>query len=165
MAKGKNNDLMPTLAGIFSFFVVFLRCLSMLSGSSWRIGMLLMPSLWLLFGLCLMTKRKNWLTVVGMLPLVILTVQGAWAPIPMNEVKVFLSAVVCRILPAAAMVVLFVLLLLSCLQVAGKFRREMWLLPVLLLLPSCVWQHGSTMVWAELGVVASMAFWLKPAGK
>ena len=165
MAKGKNNDLMPTLAGIFCFFVVFLKCMSMLGGSSWSIGVLLLPALWLLLGFVLMTKRKNWLTVVGMLPLVIVMVQGAWAPLPMHEVKAFVNAIVCRLLPVASFAVLFVLLLLSCMQKAGKFRREMWLIPILLLLPNCVWQHGSTMVWAEFGVVASMSFWMKPAGK
>lgn len=165
MAKGKTNDLLPTLGGIFCFFVVFLKCLAMLGGNSWRIGMLLMPSLWLLLGLCLMTKRKNWLVVVGMLPLVILMVQSAWAPLPMSSVKLFLNALVCTVLPAAGFVVLFVQLFLSCLQIAHKFRREMWLLPILLTLPGCIWQHGSTLVWAQLGVVVCVAFWLKPVGK
>lgn len=165
MARGNNKDLLPTLAGIFCFFVVFLRCLGMLGSSRWQIAMLLMPSLWLLLGLCLMLKGKKWLVLVGMLPLVILMVQGVWSPLPMDSVKQFLNALVCLVLPVAGFVVLFILLFLACLQTAQKFRREIWLLPILLLLPSCVWQHGSTLVWAQLGVVACMSFWLKPAGK
>ncbi len=165
MAKGKNNDLMPTLGGIFCLFVVFLQCMGMLSGSTWRIGMLLLPSLWLLFGLCLLTKKKNWLVAVGMLPLVILTVQNAWAALPMSEVKLFLSALLCRVFPAVGFVVLFVLLLLACLQTAGKLRREIWFLPLLFVLPNCIWQYGSTLVWAQFGMVACVTFWLKPAGK
>ena len=62
MAKGKNNDLLPTLAGIFCLFVVFLMCLGMLGSKSFSLWSLLMPSLWLLLGLCLRTNRKNWLT-------------------------------------------------------------------------------------------------------
>lgn len=165
MAKGKNNDLLPTLAGIFSLFVVFLMCLGMLGGSSWSLWSLLMPSLWLLLGLCLMTKRKNWLTLVGMLPLVILIVQGAWSPLAMNSVKLFLQDLLCVVFPAAAFAVLFVFLFLSCLQTAGKFRREMWMLPILLMLPNCLWQHASTIPWAQFGVVACMTCWLKPTGK
>ena len=165
MAKGKNSDLLPTLSGIFCFFIVFLMCIGMLSGSSWHLSMLLMPSLWLLLGLCLMTKRKNWFIVAGMLPLVILMVQGAWAPLPMTSVKYFLDALVCTVMPVAGFVVLFVLLFLSCLNIAAKFRREMWLMPILLILPNCIWQHGSTMVWAQLAVAGCMSFWLKPGGK
>ena len=30
MAKGKSNDLLPTLGGVFSLFVVFLKCLGIL---------------------------------------------------------------------------------------------------------------------------------------
>lgn len=165
MAKGKSNDLMPTLGGIFCLFVVFLMCLGMLGGSSWNLWMLLMPSLWLLLGLCLLTKRKNWLTVVGMLPLVILMIQGAWAPLPMHSVKMFLAALLCDVFPAAGFLVLFLFLFLSCLQTAGKFRREMWFLPILFALPSCIWQHASTIPWAQFGVVACVSIWLKPAGK
>ena len=40
---GKNNDLLPTLAGIFCLFVVFLMCLGMLGGGSLRLQALLMP--------------------------------------------------------------------------------------------------------------------------
>ena len=165
MAKGKNNELLPTLSGIFCFFIVFLMCIGMLNGSTWRLSMLLMPSLWLLFGLCLMAKRKNWLVVAGMLPLVILMVQGAWVPLPMGSVQQFLDALVCSVLPVAGFVVLFLLLFLSCLNVAVKFCREIWLMPILLVLPGCVWQHSASMVWAQLAVVGCMAFWLKPAGK
>ena len=165
MAKGKNNDLLPTLAGIFCLFVVFLMCLGMLGSGSLRLQALLMPSLWLLLGLCLMTKRKNWLTLVGMLPLVILVVQGAWSVPNMNSVKLFLQDLLCNVFPAAAFVVLFVFLLLNCLQTGAKFRREMWLLPIALMLPKCIWQHSSTIPWAEFGVIACMTCWLKPSGK
>ena len=165
MAKGKSNDLLPTLGGVFCLFVVFLMCLGILGGSAWRLGMLLMPSLWLLLGLCLLTRRKNWLTVVGMLPLVILTVQGAWAMPSVNSVSLFLSDLLCSLLPAAGYVVLFLFMCLSCLHIAVKFRRELWFLPVLLVLPGCIWQHASAMPWAEFGMVACVTFWLKPAGK
>lgn len=165
MAKGKNNDLLPTLAGIFCLFVVFLMCLGMLGSGAFRLWSLLMPSLWLLLGLVLMTKRKNWLTLVGMLPLVILIVQGAWALPSMSSVKLFLQDLLCNIFPAAAFVVVFVFLLLSSFQTGGKFRREMWMLPILLMLPRCIWQHASTIPWAQFGVVACMTCWLKPSGK
>ena len=165
MAKGKNNELLPTLAGIFCVFVVFLMCLGMLGSKSFSLWSLLMPSLWLLLGLCLMTKRKNWLTLVGMLPLVILMVQGAWSPLPMGSVKGFLQALLCNVLPVVAFLVLFIFLFLSCLHTGGKFRREMWLLPIVLMLPNCIWQYASTIPWAQFGVVTCMTYWLKPAGK
>lgn len=165
MAKGKNNDLLPSMGGVFCFFVVFLYCMSILGASKWRIGMLLMPALWLLFGLCLLTKQKNWLVTVGMLPLVILIIQGAWALPSMDSVQRFLNDVLCNLFPAAGFLFLFVLMFLTCIQVGAKFRRELWFLPILLVLPGCIWQHASTMPWAQFGVVASVALWLKPAGK
>lgn len=165
MAKGKSNDLLPTLGGVFSLFVVFLKCLGILGGSAWRISMLLMPALWLLLGLCLLTRQKNWLVTVGMLPLVIVVVQGAWVPPAINSVSLFLSDLLCNILPAAGYVILFVFMFLTSLRTAGKFRRELWFLPILLVLPSCIWQHASTMPWAEFGMIASVSLWLKPAGK
>lgn len=165
MAKGKSNDLLPTLGGVFSLFVVFLKCLGILGGSAWRISMLLMPALWLLLGLCLLTRQKNWLVTVGMLPLVIVVVQGAWVPPAINSVSLFLSDLLCNILPAAGYVILFVFMFLTSLHTAGKFRRELWFLPILLVLPSCIWQHASTMPWAEFGMIASVSLWLKPAGK
>lgn len=165
MAKGKSNDLLPTLGGVFCLFVVFLKCLGMLSGPSLRIGMLLMPALWLLLGLCLLTRRKNWLVTVGMLPLVILMIQGAWSPLPMNSVKLFLADLLCNVFPAAGFLMLFLFMLLACLHTGAKFRRELWFLPVLFVLPGCVWQYASTMPWAQFGMVVCVTFWLKPAGK
>ena len=165
MAKGKNNDLLPTLGGVFCFFVVFLQCLGILGAAAWRLNMLLMPALWLLLGLCLLTRRANWLLVAGFLPLVILKVQGAWLPLSMDSVYLLVNALLCDVFPAAAFVILFLYVLLHCLHAAGKFRRELWFLPILLLLPLCIWQYGSTMPWAQLGVIASVSFWIKPAGK
>ena len=165
MAKGKNNDLMPALAGIFCFFIVFLKCLAMLGGSTWKLNMLLMPALWLLLGLCLMVKGKKWLALAGMLPLTILMVQSVLGPLAMGSVQVFLSQLVCSILPAVSFVVLFLLLFLACVNTGYSLRREMWLVPILLTLPGCIWQHGSTLVWAQLGVVACITLWIRPAGK
>lgn len=165
MAKGKSNDLLPTLGGVFSLFVVFLKCLSILGGSAWRISMLLMPALWLVLGLCLLTRQKNWLVTAGMLPLVILMAQGAWRMPTMNSVSLFLNDLLCSILPAVGYVMLFVFMFLSCLHTASKFRRELWFLPILLVLPSCIWQHASTLPWAQFGMIACVSLWLKPAGK
>lgn len=165
MAKGKTNDLLPALGGIFCLFVVFLRCLGILGGSVWRLSMLLVPSLWLLLGLCLLTRKKNWLLVVGMLPLTILLVQGALGSVAMGNVQLFLNDLLCRILPAAGYFVLFLLAFLSCLNVGGKIRRELWFLPILFVLPGCIWQHANTLPWAQFGMVACVALWLKPAGK
>lgn len=165
MAKAKNNDLFPTLGAVFCLFVVFLQCLGILGASAWRLNMLLMPALWLLLGLCLLTRRKNWLVVAGLLPLVILKVQGAWAPLPMNSVYLFVNSLLCDVFPAASFVLLFIFAFLTCLGVCAKFRRELWFLPILLLLPLCVWQHESTLPWAQLGMISSVSLWLKPAGK
>lgn len=163
MAKGKNNDLMPTLAGVFSLFAAFLYCLSLLQ--SFSLGGLLMPSLWLLLGLCLLTRKKNWLCVVGMLPLTILTAMGAWGTIPTGSVEVFLRAIFCTVLPAVGFVLLWILLLLACMQAGRKFRRSFWLFPILFMLPMCILQNQSALVWAQFGMVACTAFWIKPAGK
>ena len=165
MAKGKNNGLLPTLGGVFCLFVVFLQCLGILDTSGWRLNMLLMPALWLLLGLCLLTRRANLLLVVGFLPLVILKAQGAWHPLPMGSVYLFVNALLCEVFPAVAFVLLFLCLLLSCLHIGGKFRRELWFLPILLMLPLCIWQHENTLPWAQLGMIASVSLWLKPAGK
>lgn len=163
MAKGKNNELMAVLGGAFCFFVVFLRLVPLLSAFS--LGGLLLPSLWLVLGLCLLMKKKNWLAVVGMLPLTILTVQSAVAPIPMDSVAAFSQALICRVFPAAGFLVLFVFMLLCCCHTAGKMRRELWFLPMVLVLPNCIWQYGATLPWAEFGMIACVTFWLKPAGK
>lgn len=163
MAKGKNNELMSTLGGVFCFFVVFLRCISLLSAFS--LPGLLLPSLWLLFGLCLLTKKKSWLCLIAMLPLVILTVQSAFGPLPMDSVKAFLQVLLCRVLPAVGFAVLWIFFFLHCIGKAGKMRREFWFLPIMLLLPGCIWQSASTLPWAEFGCVACVTMWLKPAGK
>lgn len=165
MAKGKNRDLLPALGGVFSLFVVFLHCLGILGASTWRLSMLLTPSLWLLLGLCLLARRKNWLLVVGMLPLIIVTVQNAWIPLPMQSVYLFVNALVCDVFPAAALVLLFVFVCLACLHTGAGFRRELWFLPVLLMLPLCIWQHENTLPWAQLGMIACVSLWLKPTGK
>lgn len=165
MAKGKSNELLPTLGGMFSLFVVFLKCLGILGGFAWRISMLLVPALWLLLGLCLLTRQKNWLVTVGMLPLVIVVVQSAWIPPAMNSVSLFLNDLLCHILPAAGYALLFLFMLLTSLHIATGLRRELWFLPILMVLPSCIWQYASTMPWAEFGMIASVSFWLKPTGK
>lgn len=165
MAKGKNYDLLPALAGIFCFFIVFLKCLGMLGGSSWNLNMLLMPALWLLLGLCLMVKGKKWLVLAGMLPLAVIMVQNVWAPLHLGSVQVFLSQLVCGILPAISFVVLFLLLFLAWVNTGYSLRREMWMLPILLTLPGCIWQYGSSEIWAQLGVVTCITLWVKPAGK
>ena len=165
MAKGKSNDLFPVLGGVFCLFVVFLQCLSILDSATWRLGMLLMPSLWLVLGLCLLTRKKNWLMVVGLLPLTILMAQNAWIPLVMTDVGIFLSIVLCTTFPAAGYVVLLIFTILSCLHTGGKIRRELWFLPILFVLPGCVWQHASTLPWAQFGMVACLSLWLKPAGK
>lgn len=163
MAKGKNNDLMATLGGVFCFFVVFLKLVPLLSAFS--ISGLLLPSLWLLLGLCLLMKKKNWLCVVGMLPLVIVTAQGIFSGLPMDSVQAFLQALLCNVLPAVGMVILWMFFFLHCISKAGKMRRELWFLPILLALPGCIWQSASTLPWAEFGMIACVSFWLKPAGK
>lgn len=165
MAKGKSNDILPVLGGVFSLFVVFLKCLGILGSSAWRINMLLVPALWLILGLCLLTRQKNWLVTAGMLPLVILVVQGAWSPPAMNSVSLFMNDLLCTILPAAGYAILFLILFLSCLHTANKFRRELWFLPILLVLPSCIWQHASTLPWAQFGMIACVSLWVKPSGK
>lgn len=165
MAKGKNSGLLPTLGGIFCLFVVFLQCLGFLSASAWRLNMLLMPALWLLVGLCLLVGRNKWLLVVGYLPLVILKAQGVWRPVPMDSVSVFANAMLCEVFPAVAFVLLFVILLLSCLHICGRFRREVWFLPILLILPLCIWQYQNTLPWAQLGMITCVSLWLKPAGQ
>lgn len=163
MAKGKNNELMATLAGVFCFFVVFLKLVPLLA--SFSFSGLLLPSLWLLLGLCLLMKKKNWLCVVAMLPLVILTAQGIFSGLPMDSVQAFLQALLCRVLPAVGMVILWLFFFLCCIAKAGKLRRELWFLPILLVLPGCIWQSASTLPWAEFGMIACVSLWLKPAGK
>lgn len=165
MAKGKNKELLPTLGAVFCLFVVFLQCLSILGAATWRLNMLLMPALWLLLGLCLLTRRANWLLVVAFLPLVILKLQDAWLLLPLNSVYLLVNVLLCDVFPAVAFALLWIFLLLYCLRVCGKLRRELWFLPILLLLPLCVWQHASTLPWAQLGMIASVSLWLKPAGK
>lgn len=163
MAKGNSNDTMPVLGGVFCFFVVFLNLLGLLS--SFSIPALLMPALWLLLGLCLMTKKKSWLCVVGLLPLVILTIQSAWATIPTDSVEAFLNALLCRVFPAVGLTMLFVLMFLCAMGSATKFRRELWLVPIILALPECIWHYGSAVTWAEFGMVASVSYWIKPGGR
>lgn len=163
MAKGKNNDLMATLGGVFCFFVTFLWLMLLFPLSG--INALLIPSLWLLFGLCLMTKKKSWLCLAGMLPLVIVTAQGIFSGLPMDSVQAFLQALLCSVLPAVGMVILWMFFFLHCISKAGKMRRELWFLPILLVLPGCIWQSASTLPWAEFGMIACVSLWLKPAGK
>lgn len=163
MAKKKGNDLLPIIAGVFCFFVVFLRLISVMQ--SFQIQALLLPSLWLVWGLCLITKKKNWLCVVGMLPLAIVIVQGACAPISMASVEAFFQSLLCTVLPAVGFALLWVFFLLSCIPVAGKFRGKLWWLPILLVLPGCVWQSASALPWAEFGAIGCVSLWLKPSGK
>ncbi len=163
MAKGKGNDLMPVIGGVFCFFVAFLQCMGFFS--SFQISALLMPSLWLLFGLCLMTKRKNWLCVVGMLPLTILTAQGMFSALPTDSIDVFFRALLCNTLSALGFAVLFVLLFLACVSRGGSLRRKAWWLPLLLVLPGCIWQYAGALYWAQAGMIASVGYWIKPAGK
>lgn len=165
MAKGKNQELMPTLGSVFSLFVVFLQCLGILNAAVWRLNLLLMPALWLILGLCLLTRRKNWLLVAGLLPLTIVKTQSAWMPLPMNSVYLFVNVLLCELFPAVAFVVLLIFALMTCLRIGGKFRRELWFLPILLMLPLCIWQHEATLPWAQLGTIACVSLWLKPAGK
>lgn len=165
MAKQKNNGLLPTLSGVCCLFVVFLQCMGILDASVWRLNLLLMPALWLLLGLCLLTRRNNLLLVVGFLPLVILKVQGVWHPLPLGSVNLFVNALLCDVFPAAAFALLFLIVLLSCLHICGKFRREVWCLPILLMLPLCIWQYENTLPWVQLGMIAGVSLWLKPAGK
>lgn len=165
MAKGKNSDLLPALGGVFCLFVVFLRCLGILGAATCQLCMLLMPALWLLLGLCLLTRRKNWLVAAGMLPLAIATVQSACTPLPMQSVYLFVNALLCDVFPAAAFALLFVFVFLSCLHTGARFRRELWFLPVLLMLPLCIWQYENTLPWAQLGMIACVSLWMKPAGK
>ena len=35
-------------------------------------------------------------------------------------------------------------------------------LPILLMLPLCIWQHEATLPWAQLGTIACVSLWLKP---
>ena len=165
MAKSKSNGLMPTLAGVFCFFVVFLQCLGIMDAAAWRLNMLLTPALWLLLGLCLLARRQNWIVLLGMFPLTFLEARGAWAPLPTGSSYLFVNAVLCDVFPALALVVLFLCVLLTCLHIGGSFRRDVWLLPVLLMVPCCIWQHDSTLPWAQLGAVACMTLWYKPARK
>lgn len=99
MAKKKNMEALPTLGGIFCLFVVFLNCLSLLGSLPIRLSSLLLPSLWLLLGVCLMTTRKNWLIVVGLLPLTILMVQQAAFPLPLDDLTALVHALLGRLLP------------------------------------------------------------------
>lgn len=163
MAKQKNNDLMATLAAMFCFFVVFLQCVSLLSAFSF--GGLLLPSLWLIWGVFLLTKRKNWLCTIGFLPLMILSVRGAWAPLPTGSVEAFLQALLCSVLPAAGFAIMWLMLLLTGFQTATKLHRKLWLVPILLVLPGCVWQSANTLPWAQFGMIACTCVWLKPSGK
>jgi hypothetical protein len=165
VAKGKNNDLLPTLGAVFCLFVVFLQCLGILGGSTWKLSMLLLPALWLLLGLCLLSRRANWLLVVAYMPLVLLKVQGIWQPLPLDSVYLFVTTLLCDVFPASAFALLWIFLLLRCLHICNGFRRELWFLPILLMLPLCVWQHQNTLPWAQLGMIASVSLWLKPAGK
>ena len=165
MAKGKSAPIFPTLGGVFCLFVVLLQCLSILESSVWRLSMLMMPALWLVLGVCLLICPRNWLATVAMLPLVILTVQGVWAPLSMNSVTLFVNSLLCDLLPAAGYVILFLFMFLASFRAAFQLRRELWFLPILLVLPGCIWQHASTMPWAQFGMIASVALWAKPAGK
>lgn len=163
MAKKKDSGLLPILAGVFCFFVTFLKVIGLLS--SFSIYALLPPALWLLCGLLLMTKQKNWLTMIGFLPVVILVVQSGWGAIPFDSLQAFVGAMLCRVLPAVGFALLWVLFLLNCIPAAPKMRRNLWWLPIVLVLPGCIWQSASTLPWAQLGVVVCLSIWLKPGKK
>lgn len=163
MAKERNTGLLPMLGAIFCFFVVFMYCVTMLS--SFSLGGLLMPALWLLLGFCLLTQKKSWLCVVGMLPLVILTVQSAWGPLALDSLKAFFNALLCGLMPALAFAFAWVYLLLACCGRCGKLRRGLWFLPMVLMLPACIISYTSILLWAKFGMIACVTFWLKPSGK
>lgn len=163
MAKQKNNDLLATVAAVFCFFITFLHLLSLLS--AFRFSSLLLPSLWLLLGLCLLTQKKNWLCVVAMLPLTVLIMLGAFTPLPTDSVGEWIKAVICNVLQPLGLAVTWVLLLLACIGNTTKVRRKLWLFPILLALPACILQSGATLPWAQFGVIVCMSIWLKPSAK
>ena len=165
MAKKKNMEALRTLGGIFCLFVVFLNCLSLLGSLPIRLSSLLLPSLWLLLGVCLMTTRKNWLIVVGLLPLTILMVQQAAFPLPLDDLTALVHALLGRLLPGIGYGVLLLLVLLPAAHTAVGLRRSIWWMPMLLVLPSCILQHTSALVWAQFGMIACVSLWFKPAGR
>lgn len=148
-----------------SLFVVFLYCVQIIASGRLSLSALILPSVWLVLGLCLLSTRKTWLYVAAMLPLLLLTLQGAWKPLPLDDLKRLLQVLVCQTLPAVGLAVLWFILLLCAIHTGWKIRRKIWLLPILLVLPWCIWQYGNTMPWAQLGMVASMTLWLKPSGR
>lgn len=165
MAKKNNREMLPTLGGIFCLFVVFLRCLSLISSWPIRLNALLLPSLWLLLGVCLMTNRKNWLVVLGLLPLTILMLQQSLGPLPTGNVGGFVSALLERLFPGIGFAALLLLAVLTSARIALGFRRSIWWIPMFLMLPSCVIQYGSALSWAQFGMIACVSLWLKPSGR
>ncbi len=164
MAKARNRELLPMLAGIFSLFLTFQQICGFI-GAKWSWGMLLMPALWLLLGLCLLLQKEDWLTLVALLPVTLLIAQGAWTPLPLDSLKVLVMKLLNTVLPAVSYVVLFVLMLLHCMNKAAKFRRTLWYLPMILMLPGCVMSYSSAVVWAQFGMVTCISLWAKPARK
>lgn len=165
MAKKRNRDILPTLGGIFALFVVFNQCIAMVMSLSIRLQALLLPSLWLVLGTCLMTSQKSWVTVLGLLPLSILMVSQSVSPLPMADAQAFVNALLSRTLPGVAFGILFVLALLNAARIAVGVRRSLWLVPVLLFLPACILQNNSALLWAQFGAILSVSLWLKPAGR
>ena len=165
MAKKNHNEILPTIGGVFSLFVVLLYCLNMLFPLNIRLGALLQPSLWLILGVCLMSTRKLWILVVGLLPLTIVVMQQSFGALPLTDVNLFVRSLICKWMPGIGFGALFILALLTATHVSVGFRRSIWWLPILLILPSCILQHGSTLPWAQFGAIASIALWLKPAGR
>lgn len=165
MVKNRNRDILPTLGGIFALFVVFNQCISMVMSLSIRLQALLLPSLWLVLGACLLTSRQSWVTVLGLLPLSILMVSQSISPLPMTDAQAFVNAILSRTLPGIAFGLLLVLALLAAACIAVGIRRKMWIVPVLLFLPACILQNNSALLWAQFGTILSVSLWLKPAGR
>lgn len=162
MVKTKNNDLMATLAAIFCFIIAFLKTVPLLS--AFQLTGLLMPCLWVLLGLCLLTKKKNWMSLIAMLPLVILSLGSVSWILSFSDLGAMLRSILCSMLPALSMALLWILFMLCCVGKSGG-RRKLWFIPILMMLPWCILEYGNTAAWAQLGVVAFLSIWLKPAGK
>lgn len=165
MAKRNNIEMLPTLGGIFALFVVFLNCLSIIGRWPIRLSALLLPSLWLVVGVCLMTTRKNWLVVLGLLPLTILMLQQSLGALPLSDVRAFVTALLGKLLPGVGFAVLLFFTVLTSARAAVGVRRSIWWIPMALVLPSCILQYSSAMLWAQFGMIACVSLWLKPSGR
>lgn len=165
MAKNRNRDILPTLGGIFAMFVVFNQCIGMVMSLSIRLQALLQPSLWLVLGACLLTSRKSWVTVLGLLPLSILMLSQSISPLPMTDAQAFVRTLLGCTLPGIGFGFLFLQALLTAARICVGIRRKMWIVPVLLFLPACILQNNSALLWAQFGAILSVSLWLKPAGR